>query len=185
MNILKKSWGKTIYGLAIFISAIFNAFICVVDSIIRLVKGVGRGILSLISMGGFLFLMLLAPALLFNPFTFLIITFLIIFPILGSKFVSYLKYIRYTLTEYLFDHADNLINNKRTQFRTFGEYGRRYKRMEEEKRRKEQQKRQEAQQREWEKRFRQWAEYQNSQRNSNYGGYGGYGGYSWSNQIDK
>ncbi|HZK37736.1 MAG TPA: DnaJ domain-containing protein, partial [Clostridia bacterium] len=105
-------------------------------------------------------------------------------PILGTKFVSYLKYIRYTLTEYLFDHADNLINDRKAQFKTFGEYGRKYRKMEEEKRKKEQQKRQEAQQKEWEERFRQWAEYQNSQRNRSYGGYS-WGGqnYGYGNQA--
>ncbi len=184
MNILKKTWGKIIYGLATIIASVFNIFIYIVESIIMLVKGIGKGIISLISMGGFLFLMFFGPALLFNPFTFLIIMFLIIFPILGTKFVSYLKYIRYTLTEYLFDHADNLINDRKAQFKTFGEYGRKYRKMEEEKRKKEQQKRQEAQQKEWEERFRQWAEYQNSQRNRSYGGYS-WGGqnYGYGNQA--
>ncbi len=184
MNILKKTWGKIIYGLATIIASVFNIFIYIVESITMLIKGIGKGILSLISMGGCLFLMLFGPTLLFNPFTFLIIMFLIIFPILGTKFVSYLKYIRYAFTEYLFDYSDNLINDRKSQFKTFGEYGRKYRKMEEERRRKEQQKRQEAQQKEWEERFRQWAEYQNSQRSRSYGGYNWSGqNYGYGNQA--
>lgn len=176
MNIFKKIWGKIIYSVASIISIIFDVFISIIEFIIRLVKGVGMGAISLISMGGFLFFIILGPALLFNPLTFLTIMFLIIFPIMGTKFVSYLKYVRYMTTEYLFDYADNLINDRKAKFQTFGEYGNKYRRMEEEKRRKEQQKRREAQQREWEARFRQWAEYQNAQRSSSYGSY------NWSRQ---
>lgn len=184
MNIFKKTWGKIIYGLATAIASVFNIFIYIIESIIMLVKGIGKGILSLISMGGCLFLILFGPTLLFNPFMFLIIMFLIIFPILGTKFVSYLKYIRYASTEYLFDYVDNLMHGRKVQFETFGEYGRKYRKMEEEERKKEQQKRQETQQREWEERFRQWAEYQNSQRSRNYSGYGwGEQNYGYSNRT--
>lgn len=83
------------------------------------------------------------------------------------------------VTEFLFDHADNLINGKKAEFGTFNEYGNKYKRMEEEKRRKEQQRRQAEQQREWEERFRQWNEYQNYQRRSS--GYEYYGNGQYNN----
>ncbi|MBU5312113.1 J domain-containing protein [Tissierella carlieri] len=176
MNIFNKIWGKTLYGIASVTSVIFDVFIGIVEFIVGLVINIGRGFLALISMGGCLLIMVLGPALLLNPMTFFTILFLVIFPILGTKFVSYLKYIRYMITEFLFDHADNLINGRKAEFGSFNEYGNKYKRMEEEKRRKEQQRRQEEEQRQWEERFRQWSEYQNSQRGSNYGGYGGYGG---------
>jgi len=100
--------------------------------------------------------------------------FFVIFPILGTKFVSYLKYIKYSITEYLFDRADNLSKGKKNTFESFNEYGNKYKRMEEERLRREQQQRQSEQQRQWEEKFKQWNEYQNSQRSS--GGYGDYWG---------
>lgn len=176
MNILKKIWGKTIYGIASILSVVFDVFINIVEFIVRLVINIGRGFLALISMGGCLLIMVLGPALLFNPITFFGILFLVIFPILGTKFISYLKYVKYMVTEFLFDHADNLIKGKKAQFDSFNEYGNKYKRMEEEKIRREQQRRQAEQQREWEERFRQWSEYQNSQRGNYSGGYGNYGG---------
>lgn len=184
MSILKKAYGKTIYGLAKCVEIIFTVFIYLVESIIGLVKSIGKGLLSIISMGGILFFLLIGPRILFNPLGTLTITFLIVFPILGSKFVSYLKYIKYTMTEYLFDYADNLIDGRKTQFHSFGEYGRKYRRMEEERRKKEQEKRQEAQQKEWEERFRQWTDYQNSQRNTNYREYNWNGqNYGYGNQV--
>ncbi len=176
MIIFKKVYGKIVYGLAKCIETIFAIFIYLVESIIGVVKSIGKGLLSIISMGGILFFLLIGPRILFNPLATLVIIFLIVFPILGSKFVSYLKYIKYSMTEYLFDYADNLINGRKTRFQSFGEYGRKYRRMEEERRREEQDKRQKAQQKEWEERFRQWTEYQNSQRN------GDYGSYSWNSQ---
>src|SRR5699024_762521 len=91
-------------------------------------------------------------------------------------FVSYLKYIKYILTEYMFDRANYLIEGTSYKFKSFNGYKNYYREMEDEKRRKERQQRQAEQQREWEERFRQWYEYQNQQRR--YGGYGQYTGYN-------
>ena len=185
MNIIRKIWGKTLYGTASITSFLFDALIGIASFMVGLVINVGRGILGLISMGGCLLVFLLGPTLLLNPATFLFILFLLIFPVLGTKFISYLKYIKYMITEYLFDHADNFIKGKKAQFGSFNEYGNKYKKMEEEKWRKEQQQRQQEQQRQWEERFKQWNEYQNSQRGSGYGWNGqntGYGnGHSYVN----
>lgn len=179
MNILKKTWGKILYGTGKVVSVVFDVFIEIVSFIVGLVINVGRGVLGIISMGGCLLIILLGPALLLNPITFLIILFLVIFPILGTKFVSYLKYVKYMIAEFLFDHADNLISGKKAQFDSFNEYGNKYKKMEEEKRRKEQQQRQAEQQRQWEERFKQWGEYQSYQRGSS--GYGSYGNGQYGN----
>lgn len=179
MNILKKTWGKILYGTGKVVSVVFDVFIDIVSFIVGLVINVGRGVLGIISMGGCLLIILLGPALLLNPITFLIILFLVIFPILGTKFVSYLKYVKYMIAEFLFDHADNLISGKKAQFDSFNEYGNKYKKMEEEKRRKEQQQRQAEQQRQWEERFKQWGEYQSYQRGSS--GYGSYGNGQYGN----
>lgn len=176
MKFIRKIWGKIVYGFASFLSGTFNLLIKFIEFLARIVKSVGLGLLSLLSMGGCFFIFLFSPFLLFRPSTLFIILFLVGFPVLGIKFVSFLKYIRYAMTEYLFDYADNLIHNRKAQFDSFGEYGRKYKRMEEERLRREQQRRQEAQQREWEERFRRWAEDQNSRRGT-YGDFGGFGGF--------
>ena len=44
MNILKKTWGKIIYGLATIIASVFNIFIYIVESIIMLVNWKGNNI---------------------------------------------------------------------------------------------------------------------------------------------
>lgn len=189
MNIFKNALGGILYWLTEGISFILNGLIAVIEFIISLVSGIARGIAALLGAGGCLFLVLMGPYslfLLFNPVTLLIILFFIIFPILGTSFVSFLMYIKYMVTEFLYDRAESLRKGKKASFNTFNEYGHRYKKMEEEKRRKEQQERQREQQRQWEERFRQWNEYQSSQNNYGGGYYGGgyngnYGGQTYVN----
>lgn len=183
MGLIKKFLGKILNGVTKFISFIFDVIINIFEIIVSLVRSIGRGLIGLISMGGCLFLFLFSPyalALLFNPVITSFILLLIIIPILGTKFVSYLKYIKYIITEYLFDRADSLIHGRKARYDSFGGYGNRYKRMEAERLRREQEKRQEEQQRQWEERFKQWYEYQNYQRGT--GGYS-YGGYDYGGQY--
>lgn len=177
MNIIRQLSGNVVYGTGKVVEFILEAFIGILEIIVSLVVGVGKGILGLLSMGGCLIFMILGPAILLNPITLIILALFIIIPILGIKSISYLKYIKFASTEYLFDRADHLKEGKQNEFKSFNEYGNKYKRMEEEKRRREQQQRQQEQQRQWEERFRQWNEYQNSQRgNSGYDFGGGYSG---------
>lgn len=171
MNVFKKIWGKIIYGFGKFLEVTFGLFIYIVELITRLVRKIGKAVFSIVSMGGIFLFLLIGPRILFNPLATLVVVFLVIFPILGSKFISFLKYVNYTMTEYLFDYADYLIIGRKAQFSTFGEYGRKYRKMEEERNRKEQEKRRESQQTEWEERFRQWTEYQNTQSSNSYGNY--------------
>src|SRR5699024_10567253 len=116
----------------------------------------------------------------------------IIVPFLGNKFVSYLKYRRYMITEFLYDYSDYLTSGDKEGFTSFAEYGNKYRRMEEEKRKEEWRRRQEEEQKEWEERFKQWYEYQNSQgRHTGYGGawWGGqnanYGNHTYANPISE
>lgn len=173
MNILKTIGGKILYYIAKIISFVLGVFIGILEIIVGLLVNVARSIGALISLGGCFFLLFLASplgiALLFNPLTLLMIAFFVIVPILGTKFISFLQYSKYTITEYLFDRAEYLLEGKESRYTTFNEYGNKYKRMQEEKYRQEQKERQEQQQREWEERFRQWNEYQRSQ-----GGYSHY-----------
>lgn len=185
MNILNKFFGSVINGVTKLISFVFDIFIGIVEGIVLLVRSIGRGLYGLISMGGCMLLFLLGPyaiGLLFNPLIMTFVALLIIIPILGTKFVSYLKYIKYTITEYLFDRADNLIHGRKARYDSFSDYGNRYKRMEQERLRKEQQQRQQEQQRQWEERFRQWNQHQGYQGGAGYD-FGGYntGGHTYAN----
>jgi len=179
MTLIKKAAGKIIYSLGQLLSFIFDIFISLVEFVVGLVVGIARGFIAIISMGGCLLLFFIFSPFgliaLFNPITILIILFFIIFPILGKKFISLLKYGKYIITEYLFDLGSYLMDGK-GKYRSFTEYGHKYQRMEEERIRKEREERQRKQQNEWEERFRQWQNYQNQQgqqywngqRNGNY-----------------
>ncbi|MPW27250.1 DnaJ domain-containing protein [Alkalibaculum sp. M08DMB] len=181
MNTMKKIAGKLTYVLGQVISFILNVLINIVDTIVTLTRNIRKGMMAFLGMGGCLLLMMLGGplgiALLMNPTSMLIILFFIIFPILGTKFVSYLKYVKYMVTEFLFDYSFYLIDGKKKVFDSFNEYGDKYKKMEEERRRKEQEQRQAQNQKAWEDRFRQWNEYQRSQ--------GGASGYSSTNPTSE
>lgn len=177
---MKKIAGKILYFIAKLISIILDGLIKITEAIVTFVSSVAKGLLILISMGGCLLIFILAGplgiVLLTNPIVLLIILFFVIFPILGTKFVSYLKYIKYIMTEFLFDRARYLIDGVSYQFESFGEYKNKYKKMEEGRKSREQQRRREEQQKEWEEKFRKWQEYQSYQRGSNgQGSYGWYG----------
>lgn len=173
MNALKKFLGQILYYITQGLSVILDLIIGIVEFSVILVNSI-KGIFTLLGAGGcLLFFMFAGPFglfLLFNPGTMLLILFFIVFPILGTTFISFLKYIKYMVTEFLFDRANYLMHGTRSKYDSFFEYGNKYKREEEAKQRAERQRRQQQQQKEWEERFRQWQEYQNSQRN-NTGGY--------------
>ena len=179
---IQKSVGKALDGVTQLISTLLDIVIYIIEAIVTLVNSIGKGILGFLTTGGCLLLFLFTGPfgllLLANPIVFLGIVFFVVFPILGTKFISFLKYVKYMITEYLFDYASYLMYGKNKRFNSFFEYGNKYKRAEEARKRKEQQERQARQQREWEERFRQWNEYQQHHRRSTgYGGcrYRGYG----------
>ena len=174
MGILKKLYGNILKGTGNILEFVLNGLIILTESIVGITLIVGRGLLGLLGFGGCLLILLFAGPLgffvLFHPAVATPILFLILVPILGTKLSSYLKYIKYMVTEYLFDRADYLIKGRKNEFSSFNEYGNKYKRMEEEKRNRERQRRQAEQQRIWEERFKEW-----SQQGQYYqGGTGGY-----------
>ena len=191
MDFLKRTAGKILYGFTDLLSMLLDLIINIIDFVVSLVAGVARGCGALISGGGCLILFLLFSPygiyLLTNPVVILAILFFVVFPILGTKFVSFLKYIKYILTEYLYDRANYLIDGQGGGFKSFDEYSNRYKRMEEERKREEYRQQQQEQQRIWEERFRQWNEYQRQQqggRQDFWGqnqGYGNYGNNTYQN----
>ena len=193
MKLLKKILGIILYAITKVISAILDILIGIINFIVNLVNAIVRGFRIIIGMGGCLILFfLIGPFgiyMLSNPYVILTILFLIIFPLLGTKFVSLLQYVKYTFVEYLFDLSKSLMYGTRSKYSSYSEYGRKYKREEEAKSRREQEERQKQQQKEWEDKFKQWQEYQNFQGTySNFGGYGQYDGSSgqtYSNPMDE
>ncbi|MDO4595260.1 MAG: DnaJ domain-containing protein [Tissierellia bacterium] len=79
------------------------------------------------------------------------VSIIMIFPILGRGFISYLRYVNYVLTEWLYDRSDNLIFNNKKKQKSFSEYSKKYKDEQERRQREEQWQRQ---QEEWNRRFR-------------------------------
>lgn len=181
MRILKMVLGKILYGITKAISLILDVLIGIINFIVNLVSTVVNSFRVFIGMGGclifFLFSGSISYYILTKPYVLLTILFFVVFPLLGTKFISLLKYLQYTLIEYLFDLANYLISGTKGKFSSYSEYGRKYKKDEEAKRRKEQQDRQQQQQREWEEKFKQWQQYQNFHGTyTNFGGYGQYDG---------
>lgn len=164
MTYLKKALGYPIYGFTKALSFILDLIISVVAWTVALVQALARGLLALISLGGCLLLFLFFGPFgffyLFHPVTIAVILFFIIFPILGTKFVSLIRYLKYMMTEFLFDLADYLIRGKDMAYTSFYEYGHQYKKEEEAKREEARRRRQAEQERQWEARFRQWQKFQ-------------------------
>lgn len=173
---MKKLLGNILYYIASAISVVFDLLISIIEIVVNIVLSIAKGFAAIISMGGCLLIFLLmgpfSTFFLFNPFTILVILFFIIFPILGTKFVSFLKYSKYIVTEFMFDRADALRKGKEAT-KSFNEYGYKYRKMEEERQRKEQYERQQEQQRMWEERFKQWNDHQRGGQNFGGGYYSG------------
>lgn len=192
MNRGREVLGKVIYVFTDLISKFLDIVIGIMNFFVNLLSTIARGFIALIGAGGCLLLfMFFGPFgiyLLLNPYIILLIIFLFVLPLLGSQFISFLKYIKYMLTEYFYDLANNLMYDTPRAYTSFFEYGNRYRRQEEARRRKEERERQERQQREWEERFRQWYEYQSQQRtyssyNDYTGQYNSSGSYQYNNPL--
>lgn len=170
MDFLNITAGRFLFYLGRILELIFDGLIFIINLIVEITVSLLKGFAGLLSLGGCLLILLFAGplgmVLLLNPVVLMTIALFIIIPILGRKSVSYLKYIKYIVTQYLFDLSAYLIGGKKDRYRTFNEYSNKYRKMEEEKFRQAQRERQERVQREWEERFRKWTEYQGQQRSS-------------------
>src|SRR5690625_844334 len=103
MFLLKRITGHFLYGFTKLVDVLFNIIIGIIETAVTLVSNLAKGFVALVGMGGcLLLLMFMGPFglfLLFHPMVLLSILLFIVFPILGTKFVSYLKYRRYMITE--------------------------------------------------------------------------------------
>lgn len=155
--------GKAIRGFAKVHSLVLDGLVYVIETGVLLAKSFLKGCLIIIGMGGCLVLFLLmGPVgawLLSNPGVLLIMLFILIFPLLGAVFVSFLKYFQTVSSQYLQNLASYLQYPDRFKYRPYRYFKQAFRRAEEEAARREQARR-EQQQREWEERFRQWHQYQ-------------------------
>lgn len=186
MSVIKKITGKILFAATKAITVIMHSLIQLIETIVLLVRSISKGFIALISMGGcLLFLFLVGPlgiGILMNPVALLTLLFFLLFPILGNILVSYLNYLKYIVTGYLFNLANYLMDGINYKYKSFGQYKAAYKKAEEERKSREQ-RRYYEQQREWEERLRQWHQ-QNSQRSQGgYGAYGGQGSYAYGNSY--
>lgn len=179
---MKKLFGKFIIGLSKFLDKILGAVVNGLSYIVNLLSSIsvflvliGIGFLTL---GSFL-LPLVLIFLLSSPFFWLIIFVFFIVPFLGKKFISFLRYINYSLCEYLNDYGNFLLGNNKG-YSSFKEYKRKYERAQEEERQREREERQRREKEEWERRFNAFNEYFSNQ-GGYYGGYQGYQGYGYQN----
>ncbi|MDQ2085532.1 DnaJ domain-containing protein [Herbivorax sp. ANBcel31] len=175
MRIVKKISGTFLYMLAKVIFVIINGLIKLTENIVFFAGKFFKGCLALMSMGGCLFLILFANVgfrILMHPVGFTIVLLLFTFFLFGGRFVSHLKYLKYIITEFLFNTANYLSDSEKYTYKTFNQYKEAYRKAEEEKIKQEQHRYYE-QQRQWQERFRQqWYE------QNYYSGQGNYNDYS-------
>ena len=186
MSVIKKVLGKIIYAIAKAISVVMNSLIQLIETMVLFIRSITKGCLALLSMGGCLVVLLFAGPLgiriLTDPYALFTVLFFMIFPMVGAKLVSHMKYIKYVTTEFLFNLANYLIDGKNYRYKAFNEYKLAYKKAEQE-RQTQEQRRYYEQQRKWGEQFKQQWHQQSSQRGQGYyGGQGSYGhGYANTN----
>ena len=165
-----KIWGYILFGVAKFLDVLFGGLIKLFSFLVEKTKNIRQlfypvfGCLVL-----FLFI---------NPFTLLLFTrlwifiplaILLIFPMLGTGFVSFLNYWKYAVCTYLYDRSTFYIQDIGTK-RTFASYKEEYYRKKEEAEEAAREKRKREQQEQWSKVFEEFF------RNFQSGGYTNFGG---------
>lgn len=177
MMFIKKAMGKVVYGLAKVVAALLDWMVYATETLVLMAKSFLKGCALLISMGGcFFFLLIIGPFgawLLRNPGIFLLFLVILFVPITGALFITYLKYLKFITTAYLFNLANHWMEEAKHPYRSFGYYKEAYRKAEEERIERERRRRYEEQ-KAWEERFNQWNQWQQQ---GTFGGQGGfYGG---------
>lgn len=134
MNIFQKVKGKSFLFLGKAVDIVLEIIIKVLALLVELSGNISKFLVGIFGMLGFLLVAFLFTPLgllmLFNiPVIFLLILF-VIFPIVGRRLIKFLNYIQETLTEFLYDRGDEILNGKKARFNTFIEYREDYKRRE-------------------------------------------------------
>lgn len=185
-----KFLGKILHGLATGLGTFFNVLINIMNVIVVTFEGI-RQLLFMIFIFGCstIFIFPIIPLML--PKEVMYFIFAVIFiPILGPKFISFLRYINYTLTEWMYDRADSMITGQKVGYESISDYSNKYIYEQEQMRRRQREQEARRQQEEMNRRFEEFARnfggYQNSRTYGNYNqGYnqGGYSGQSGVNNI--
>ena len=182
-----KFLGKILHGLATGLGTFFNVLINIMNVIVVTFEGI-RQLLFLIFVFGCstIFIFPIIPLLL--PKEVMYFIFAVIFiPILGPKFISFLRYINYTLTEWMYDRADTMITGQKVGYESISDYSNKYKYEQEQMRRRQREEEARRQQEEMNRRFeefvRNFGGYQNSRTYNQGYNQGGYSGYTGVNNI--
>ena len=136
---MKKFFGKFIIGLSKFLDKALGLIVNGLSYVVNLLSSISV-FLVLIGIGLLTLSSFLAPLLIgiliFHPGFWLVVFVFFIVPFLGKKFISFLRYINYSLCEYLNDYGNFLLGNNRG-YSSFKEYKRKYERAQEEQRQRE------------------------------------------------
>lgn len=158
-----KFFGKILHGLATGLGTFFNVLINIMNVIVVTFEGI-RQLLFMIFIFGCstIFIFPIIPLLL--PKEVMYFIFAVIFiPILGPKFISFLRYINYTLTEWMYDRADSMITGQKVGYESISDYSDKYIYEQEQMRRRQREEEARRQQEEMNRRFEEFAR--------NFGGY--------------
>lgn len=117
-------------GLGTFFDYLFEFLISFVSLLVSIFKSAQQVLLTIFLFGGCFILLLFMNVLIFNlkSWPFLLILMILIFPLIGSIAVSYLKYLQYMITEYFYEKADYYLLGKNVTYEKMGDYGKRYQR---------------------------------------------------------
>lgn len=158
---MKKLFGKFILGLSKVLDVIFGGLVNILSYIVNLLSSLSVFLVILgigfLALGSFIIPFILI-ILLASPFFWAVIFVFFIVPFLGKKFISFLRYVNYSLCEYLNDYGNFLMGNNKN-YSSFREYKRKYERAQEEQRQREREERQRREREEWERRFNSFNEY--------------------------
>ena len=153
---MKKAWGGFVKGFAKFLDGFFGFLIAFIETLVNLTVGFRYVLGSILSFG--CIFILFFPYIFFKykwiTFTVLFIT---IFPILGKGFVNYLKYVKYSMVEFLLGYGDYYLNNSQTKYTSYSDYKKKYIFNKQEEERKAREERQRREQEEWTRRFEEWS----------------------------
>ncbi|WP_297810267.1 J domain-containing protein [uncultured Finegoldia sp.] len=190
---MKKAWGGFVKGFAKFLDGFFGFLIAFIETLVNLTEGFRYVLGSILSFGCIFILFFPYIFFRYKWLTFAII-FITIFPILGKGFVNYLKYVKYSMVEFLLGYGDYYLNNSRTKYTSYSDYKKKYIFNKQEEERKAREERQRREQEEWTRRFNEWFsqggfgfdDFGYYQQQGQYRGYNqGYGqqGYGYQNQY--
>lgn len=136
MNIVNRTFGKVLYGISRFLDVTLGVIIDLLEFTIQLVEKIGRAISGLFTLGcSLIFLMIPFGMFYLSPLLIRILFIFIVLPFMAKLLKNGITFLKYVLTEYLYDKSNYFIDGTATKFAGIGDYAREYIRREEEKKR--------------------------------------------------